>query len=436
MTTAHDRIHDLLAFIDASPSPWHAVASIAHRLQAFGFRRLTEQNAWSLHAGGRYYVVRDDSSIIIFVVGKQALANSGFKIIGAHTDSPGFRVKPQPQLYSDGLQRLALEVYGSPIIASFADRELSLAGRLAYLDNNGAVASCLVNIDQPLLRLPNLAIHMNRGVNDEGLRFNKQSELAALLGQSLNNSLSDSFIAHLSRASGISAEALLSWDLAVYDTQKGSVWGADQAFYSDSQLDNLASCHAGLSALLDEAILDSDSTLVCGFFDHEEIGSESANGAAGSFLPDVLQRIAHALDDNPESYRRALANSFMISTDMAHAYHPNYAGSYECNHKLMVNHGPAIKVNANHRYASECVSEAQFMALCRQAEVPFQKYAHRGDLPCGSTIGPITAAKLGIRTVDVGNPMWAMHSVRESAGVFDHDYLIRALHCFFANNTD
>jgi aspartyl aminopeptidase len=208
-------------------------------------------------------------------------------------------------------------------------------------------------------------------------------------------------------------------------------WGADQAFYANSQLDNLASCHAGLTALLDEAILSSDNTLVCAFFDHEEIGSESSKGAAGSFLPDVLQRVVNACAKDNDAPQRIFANSFMISADMAHAYQPNYPAAYESNHKIIVNQGPVIKINANHRYATDCQSEAQFITYCEKVGVPYQKYAHRGDLPCGSTIGPIASAKLGIRTVDVGSPMWAMHSVRESAGVLDHHYLIMALRCFF-----
>jgi aspartyl aminopeptidase len=430
--TAKQQVQDLLDFIDASPSPWHAARTIEQRLQAFEFQRLRENASWSLYSGGRYYVVRDDSSIVLFVVGKKPLAETGFKILGAHTDSPGLRVKPNPMLNSDKLLRLAIEVYGGPILATFTDRDLSLAGRIAYQNDDGDIVTGLLDFEQPLLRLPNLAIHMNRAVNEDGLKLNKQTELAAILSTSAEQQLPAAhFHRLLEQASGIKADRILSWDMNVYDTQKGVFWGPDQEFYTDSQLDNLASCHAGLTALLDETTLNSDSTLICAFFDHEEIGSESCKGAAGSFLPDILQRIAMATDSSKDGYQRALANSFMVSADMAHAYQPNYPAAYEPGHKVIVNQGPVIKINANHRYASECLSEARFIGYCKQAGVPYQKYAHRGDLPCGSTIGPIASAKLGIRTVDVGNPMWAMHSIRESAGVHDHHFMIQALNCFF-----
>ncbi len=429
---AQQQVQDLLDFIDASPSPWHVIATIEQRLQSFNFQRLQETDHWTLSAGGRYYVVRDDSSIILFVVGQQAVADTGFKILGAHTDSPGLRVKPQPQLNSDGLQRLAVEVYGGPILATFTDRDLSLAGRVAYQNQAGEIAQQLARFDQSLLRLPNLAIHMNRAVNEDGLKLNKQTELPLLYSAVAQQLSGEQFPALLAQATGLNPEQILSWELNIYDTQKGAFWGADQAFYADSQLDNLASCHAGLSALLEESTLNSGNTLVCALFDHEEIGSESCKGASGSFLPDVLVRIADATANTAQDWQRALAHSFMISADMAHAYQPNFPAAYEPGHKIIVNQGPVIKVNANHRYASSCLSEARFAQLCQQANVPYQKYAHRGDLPCGSTIGPITSAKLGINTVDVGNPMWAMHSVRESAGVADHDYLIQALRCFFS----
>ena len=434
MITAHDLGRDLLDFIDASPSPWHAAASVEQRLIAFNFQRLAENSSWRLHAGGRYYVMRDDSSIVLFVLGQKPVAESGFKILGAHTDSPGLRVKPQPLLNSDKLQRLALEVYGGPILATFTDRDLGLAGRLAFHNPDGGIGRCLVNFNSALLRLPNLAIHMNRAVNEDGLKLNKQTELAAILSASANQQLdAEYFRVLLAAASGIEAERILSWELNAYDTQVGSFWGAEQEFLADSQLDNLASCHAGLTALLTETSLNSGNTLLCAFFDHEEIGSETCKGAAGSLLTDVLQRIVKATDVAHDAYHRAIAQSFMVSADMAHAYQPNYPTAYEPNHKVLVNQGPVIKINANQRYATECESAAQFMQYCRAADVPYQQYSHRGDLPCGSTIGPLTSAKLGIRTVDVGNPMWAMHSLRESAGVQDHAYMVRALNCFFTS---
>ncbi|NOQ63441.1 MAG: M18 family aminopeptidase [Methyloprofundus sp.] len=425
-------VQELLDFIDASPSPWHAVATMEQTLIKHAFQRLIETESWGLSAGKRYYVIRDDSSIIAFVAGTKSLVNHGYKIIGAHTDSPGLRIKPHALFKTGELLCMGVEVYGGPILATFTDRDLSFAGRLSYQTTTGDIKTKLVRFEQALLRLPNLAIHMNRTVNEEGLKLNKQSELPLLFASSAEEQLPETvFTELLSTQSELAAEQILSWEFNVYDTQKGAFWGADQAFYSNSQLDNLASCHAGLSALLDKQVLNSGNTVICAFFDHEEVGSESTKGANGSFLPDTLERIALASDLKPEEYKRALAQSFMLSVDMAHAYQPNFPAAYEPEHKVYVNKGPVIKLNANQRYSSETVSEAMFIRWCQQANVPFQKYAHRTDIPCGSTIGPMTSAKLGIRTVDVGNAMWAMHSIRESAGVLDHRYIIDVMQCFF-----
>jgi aspartyl aminopeptidase len=432
--SAKQQVQHLLDFIDHSPSPWHVVNTIEAQLaaQTLTWERLDETAKWTLQPGGRYYVVRGDSSIILFIAGHKPLAETGFKIIGAHTDSPGLRIKPNAASSTDGLLRLGVEIYGGPILATFADRDLSLAGRIAYKDDQDLIAGMLVRFDQPLLRLPNLAIHMNRAVNEEGLKLQKQTELPLILSALSQEQLPlPYFTALLQQQSDIAASRILSWDLAVYDTQKGAFWGAENEFYANSQLDNLASCHAALQALFDDN--GNDTTRVCALFDHEEIGSETNKGADGSFLPDVLARIAQATSASTEDYARALANSFMISADMAHAYQPNFPNAYDPDHKVIVNKGPVIKFNANHRYSSESLSAAMFADWCEQAGVPYQKYSHRCDLPCGSTIGPITSAKLGIRSVDVGNPMWAMHSIRESAGVLDHDYMIRVLKRFFAD---
>jgi aspartyl aminopeptidase len=433
--TALQQAQDLLAFIDRSPSPWHAVQTIENRLlsSSIAWQRLDEAEKWRLQAGGRYYVIRDDSSIVFFILGQMPMADAGIKMIGAHTDSPGLRIKPNPAGYADGLVRLGVEIYGGPILATFTDRDLSLAGRISYKTSQNAIGSKLICFDQALVRLPNLAIHMNRNVNEDGLKLHKQNELPLLLTALAQEQLPQTyFLALLQQQSGIAAEQILSWDLNVYDTQKGVIWGPNQEFYADSQLDNLACCHAAVSALLDNADVPANSTSLCAFFDHEEIGSGSNRGAEGSFLADVLQRIAAATGSDKEDYHRALAKSFLLSADMAHAYQPNFPNAYEPDHKVFVNQGPVIKVNASHRYSSESISEALFASWCEQAEVPYQKYTHRCDLPCGSTIGPIASAKLGVRAVDIGSPMWAMHSVRESAGVFDHDYLIKVMKNFFS----
>lgn len=434
MISAHQAVQDLLSFIDESPSPWHAVAQIEQRLLAFKFQRLQENQAWQLVSAGRYYVIRDDSSIVAFVLGDNLSPEKGFRILGAHTDSPGLRLKPNPVLQDDAGIRLGVEIYGGPILATFTDRDLSMAGRVIYRNESGELDLRLVNLMEPLLRLPNLAIHMNRLVNEEGLKLHKHNELALIMADSLGDSAAKTFLPSLlAKTCQLDAKQILTWELTVYDTQKGVFWGQDQAFYAHRQLDNLASCHAGLNALLNETSLNSGNTLICAFFDHEEIGSESMKGAAGSFLPDTLERIAVSMQIKADDHKRILANSFMISADMAHAYQPNFPLAYDACHKILVNRGPVIKINANHRYASNCVSEARFIDICQQANIPYQKYSHRGDLACGSTIGPIASAKLGIQTVDIGSPMWAMHSARESAGVFDHAYMINALKGFFSH---
>ncbi len=427
-TIANSNIQDLLDFIDASPSPWHVVTTSSERLTKAGFKALNESEAWQLETGGRYFVTRGGSSIIAFTIGQNSLPISGFNMVGAHTDSPGLRLKPHAAFSSDGLIRIGVEVYGGPILATFADRDLSMAGRVNVRIANG-FETRLIKFDKPLLRLPNLAIHMNREVNDKGLKFNKQTELPLLFGESANGIEADAqFLGHIAKSIKVEVKDIINFELNVFDTQKGIIWGANQEFIADSQLDNLASCHAALSALL--ANKKPNNTAICALFDHEEVGSESATGASGSFLADIFERISLHL--NKEEKLRALANSFFISADMAHAFHPNHAASYEPCHHVHINKGPVIKTNANQRYATNAESAARFIRLCEHAGVPYQEYAHRTDLGCGSTIGPIVASRLGVASVDVGSPMWAMHSVRESTGVLDHAYMIKVLTTYYS----
>jgi aspartyl aminopeptidase len=280
------------------------------------------------------------------------------------------------------------------------------------------------------MRLPNLAIHMNREVNDKGLKLNKQTELPLIFGEHTDGIAADQqFLEALAHELKVAAEAIVTFELNVFDTQKGTLWGANQEFIANSQLDNLASCHAAVTAIT--SIKNPAATSVCALFDHEEVGSESATGASGSFLADTIKRIHYAQQLDTEAQLRALANSFSVSADMAHAYHPNHAGAYEPCHHVQVNKGPVIKTNANQRYSTNAESAAKFIALCEQANVPYQQYAHRTDLGCGSTIGPIIASGLGVASVDVGSPMWAMHSIRESAGVLDHSYMTAVLKALY-----
>lgn len=428
---ARQHAQALLDFIDQSPSPWHAVDTVANRLKAHGFKNLRENEPWQFKPAGKYFVVRDGGSIIAFVLGQAPLAESGLRIVGAHTDSPGLRLKPKAAYSTEGLGQLGVEVYGGPILATFTDRDLSLAGRVVIQTPQG-LETRLIRLDQPIARLPNLAIHMNREVNEKGLVLNKQTGLPLIFGQAANTDtarqlLSDALAGKLA----IPPQAIVGWDLAFYDTQKGSFWGIEQEFMANSQLDNLASCHAALEALLSTE--KPQATSICALFDHEEVGSESATGAGGSFLLDVIERICHSTQLSHEDKLRSFASSFFISADMAHAFHPNHAGSYEPCHHVQVNQGPVIKTNANQRYSTNAVTAARFIQLCEKAGAPYQQYAHRTDLGCGSTIGPIMAAQLGIATVDVGNPMWAMHSIRESAGVLDHSHMIATLQQHYAS---
>jgi aspartyl aminopeptidase len=426
---SHQFALDLLKFIDASPSPWLAVASTKLQLESHGFTELLESEPWQLQAGGAYFVIRGGASIIAFIIGSSSLAENGFRMVGAHTDSPGLRLKPNAAYGSDGLVRIGVEVYGGPILATFTDRDLSIAGRVITKTAQSSETH-LVKFDQPMMRLPNLAIHMNREVNDKGLKLNKQTELPLIFGEQADGIAADQqFLQTIADELGIAAEAIITFELNVFDTQKGTLWGASQEFIANSQLDNLASCHAALTAITN--IKNPAATAVCALFDHEEVGSESATGASGSFLADTIKRIHYAQQLDAEAQLRSLASSFFISADMAHAYHPNHAGAYEPCHHVQVNKGPVIKTNANQRYSTNAESAARFIALCEQAQVPYQQYAHRTDLGCGSTIGPIIASGLGVSSVDVGSPMWAMHSIRESAGVLDHSYMTAVLEALY-----
>jgi aspartyl aminopeptidase len=420
---------DLIRFIDQSPSPAHAIATCQQRLRTAGYQALNADEEWQLQAGKSYFVCRGAGSIIAFSLAAQA--NAGFRLVCAHTDSPTLKLKPRAAYSSDGLCRIGVEVYGSPILATFADRDLGLAGRVA-VQLEGKTEYRLVSIARPILRLPNLAIHLNRDVNDQGLKFNKQTQLPLILGQLQGSADAEqTLLSLIAENAGCSPEQILSMDLNVVDLQAGAIWGAHEEFISDGQLDNLASCHSGLSALL--ASQAKQQHMVCALFDHEEVGSESASGADGSFLSDTLSRISHALGLTQPQHLQSLSKSFVISADMAHAFHPNHADKYEPCHHVSINQGPVIKHNVNQRYATGLESSARFIQLCKEASVPYQQYSHRSDLGCGSTVGPMVAAQLGVDCVDVGCAMWSMHSIRETAGILDIDYMIRVLTHFYSS---
>ena len=427
MTEAHDLslARDLVAFIDAAPTPYHAVAEVAERLKNGGFIELDERQEWSMAPGLRAYVVRG-GTLVAFVAGSEPPSNAGFSILGAHTDSPNLRIKPAPDQDSVGHRQLGVEVYGGVLLSTWLDRDLSLAGRVAL---RGGKAH-LVRFTRPLCRIPNLAIHLDREVNTRGLVINPQTQLVPLLGTEHegHGGLRALLTGELAR-SGISVapDEVLSWDLSLYDVA-GAAFGGDRDDYlSSARLDNLASCHAAIVALL-RAGAPAPSTRVVALFDHEEVGSQSAVGARSLFIQSVLERLADGYPGaGAHATQRAFSMSLMVSADMAHAVHPNYADKHDKQHRPRIGGGPVIKLNANQSYATDAVGHSAFAEACREVGVTPQYFVSRNDLPCGSTIGPISAARLGIRTVDVGNPMLSMHSCRELAGAHDVEPMIRVL---------
>jgi aspartyl aminopeptidase len=410
----------LLDFIRESPTSFHAVASVKQILIPQGFQELPCTAKWSLIPGGKYYVTRNDSALIAFVVGEGGPEKHGFHLIGAHTDSPGFRVKPSPEIPVEGhYLKLNVETYGGPILNTWLDRPLSLAGRI-ILRGESPFSPLLkyFHSDRPLLVIPNLAIHMNRKVN-EGFELNKQKDMLPLLTQ-ITEGLEKSglLIRHLAESLQCPPEEILDFDLFLSEFEKGSLVGLQQEFISCGRLDDLAMVHAGAWALAQAK--PAQQTLVLACFDHEECGSTSKQGAASPFLAHVLERILLALNKDREDYFRSLAHSFLISADMAHALHPNSGEKLDPINRPILNGGPVIKISANQSYSTDAESAAIFTALCQRAGVPVQKFVNRSDERGGSTIGPISSAQLDIRCVDIGNPVLAMHSVRELGGVKDH----------------
>lgn len=417
----------LIDFLKASPTPFHATASLAQRLEAAGYQPLDEREAWTSEPGGRYYVTRNDSSIIAIQLGKRPPLEGGIRLVGAHTDSPCLRVKPQPELQRQGFLQLGVEVYGGALLAPWFDRDLSLAGRVTFR-RDGKVESQLIDFQQPIAVIPSLAIHLNREAN-QGWAINAQNELPPLLAQVAGDEAYDfrALLAdQLTREHDLNADAVLDYELSFYDTQGAAVIGLNGDFIAGARLDNLLSCYAGLQALLGTSAEES-CVLVC--TDHEEVGSSSACGADGPMLEQVLRRLLPGDD----SFVRILQKSLLVSADNAHGIHPNYPDRHDANHGPKLNAGPVIKVNSNQRYATNSETAGFFRHLCLAEEVPVQSFVVRSDMGCGSTIGPITASQLGLRTVDIGLPTFAMHSIRELAGSHDLAHLVKVLTAFYTS---
>ncbi|MGB1950409.1 MAG: M18 family aminopeptidase [Marinobacter sp.] len=415
--------HGLLNFLDSSPTPWHAVATMKARLDEAGFTALDEKDEWSLAPGQGYYVIRNGSSIAAFRTGQGDVVEKGIRMVGAHTDSPCLKVKPNPELRRKGFFQVGVEVYGGVLLNPWFDRDLSLAGRVTVLDEAGAVRDTLVNFRKPVAFIPSLAIHLDREANSNRT-INAQTDLPPVLMQ-VPDADTTTFASLLERQvateSGIGVRKVLGYELSFYDTQGASFVGLRDEFIASARLDNLLSCYIGLQALLATSG-DEPALLVCN--DHEEVGSMSAEGAQGPFLSALLDRWCGT------GKSRAIARSMMISADNAHGIHPNYADRHDENHGPLLNQGPVIKVNHNQRYATNSRSAAVYRHLSDELGLPHQTFVVRSDMGCGSTIGPLTAANLGVTTLDIGVPQLGMHSIREMIGTEDGFTLCRVLQDF------
>jgi aspartyl aminopeptidase len=415
---------DLRAFIDASPSPFHAVAELARRLTAAGFTELAEADSWAVRPGVAHFVVRH-GSLIAFRVGSAPLAEAGMRLVGAHTDSPTFTVRPHNDVRQAGYRLVGVEPYGGGLWHTWLDRELTVAGRVALRGGSSA----LVRLPGAPLRLPSLAIHLDRGVRD-GLKLDPQRELVPVWSRDLDSE--DGFTAAVAATAGADVEDVVGHDLVLADTQHAARAGADGTWVAASRLDDQACCHSGLTALIAAPAGERTQVLVCN--DHEEVGSGSMSGARGSFLEDVVRRLVAVTDaGDPQALPRTIARSRLVSADMAHAVHPTRHDRHEPAHQPQLGGGPVLKVNANQAYATDAASSGWFAERCAEAGVPVQWFVTRADLPSGSTIGPLTATRLGIPTVDIGAPMLAMHSCRELASALDVPLMVDALTACFTD---
>lgn len=421
----------LIDFIYDSPSAFHTVKSIKVKLNESGFAELNEGDRWEIKKGGKYYVTRNDSAIIAFVVGNGIIAKKGFKIIGAHTDSPCFRIKPNSEMVSEGAYiKLNTEVYGSPILNTWLDRPLSVAGRVTVKGSDILnPESILLNIKRPILIIPNLCIHMNKSVN-KGIELNRQTDVLPILTE-INDTLErDNLLLNtIAKELKLNPKDIIDFDLFLYEFQKGCVMGLNNEFISSSRLDDLQMLHAALTAITEEITSETTNILAC--FDNEEVGSTTKQGADSGFLDNVLERIVIAFGGDREDYFRSLHKSFMISADSTHAVHPNMSAKSDPTNRPVINNGPVVKISAAQKYTSDSNSSAVYEAICKNSNVPVQKFVNRSDEPGGSTIGPISSSHVSIRSVDVGTAILAMHSIRELCGVTDHCYLAKSFEEFY-----
>lgn len=434
MTTLKPRDRQFIGaffdFLQAGVTPFHVVAYMAAQLEQHGFVRLAAEEKWHIQPGEKYYITRSDASIIAFSCPQNLPQEQGIRIIGAHTDSPGLKVKSRPDIRHGEYHQLGVEIYGSPLLSTWFDRELSIAGQVTIKDKHQRLKRHLIDFRKPIAVLPNLAIHLDRGVN-EGRAIALHKELAPILQMGGGNKMLDLrglILQELNKQSiALTPDALYDFDLFFYGCQPPALVGIDEAFICAGKLDNLLSCFVGLQAII-EGNSQQWNMLVC--YDHEEVGSGSDRGAAGPFLADVV----HRLTNDREETCRMLAKSIMISADNAHGWHPNFPEKHDGNHAPILNKGPVIKVNAQQRYATSNYTSSLFKYCCQMEKIGVQYFTNRSDLSCGSTIGPISASGLGIPVVDVGAPTFAMHSIRETAGCMDFIDLYRVFLRFYCQD--
>jgi aspartyl aminopeptidase len=420
-------VADFAAFVQASPSSYHAAAEVARLLAEAGWVAQDEEAEWDAAPGG-HYLVRD-GAVMAWWVPTGAGPDSAYRIVGSHTDSPGFKVKPDATYGAAGWQQVGVEIYGGPLLGSWTDRELGIAGRIVTPKGE----QVLVHTDA-IMRIPQLAIHLNRSVNEDGLKLDKQNHTAPIFSvRRPDLRILDVVMSYVETDDGeeLTSDHIAGHDLFAFDTARPKLFGADDEFLACTRVDNLSSVHASVIALLNTDDTDGDIAVMAAF-DHEEVGSNTRSGACGPLLQDVLLRTALALGADTDQYLRMLAGSSCISADAGHAIHPNYTGHHDPVNRPLLNEGPLVKINANQRYASDAVGETLWRRACAVAGVPTQTFVSNNNIPCGSTIGPLTATRLGITTVDVGVPLLSMHSAREMVGVDDLYHLTRALQAYWA----
>jgi len=418
-----DHLEQFLNFAEQSPTAFHAVENLKEELRKCGFRELKEKDPWMVDEGGKYYVVRNDSAIIAFAIPGSGFAP--FRIAAAHADSPTFKLKPFFEApVEKAYMRLNVEKYGGMIMSSWLDRPLSIAGRLVIRDGE-KVATRLVNLDRDMVLIPNMPIHFNREVNN-GYAWNPQVDLLPLYGE---GDAEGKLMRELAESAGTDPESILAHDLFLYSRQPGSIWGAEDAFFSCGRIDDLECAWGCMKAFLESEPKDVIS--VCAVFDNEEVGSLSKQGADSSFLYDTLTRAGFALGATDGEIRAAMADGFMVSADNAHAVHPNHPEKYDAQNRVYMNRGVVIKHNANQKYTTDAVSDAIFTLICEKAGVPVQHFSNRSDMTGGSTLGNLSNAHVSLNTVDIGLAQLAMHSAFETAGTKDLDYLIRAMKAFW-----